>query len=113
MVFSHFSEQRKQREDKSFLQVFIHTDDTLTQNFTHSNIRKQNKPFLFGASRECSLEQITFIKRSQCNARKFVLQAGAGVLVWLLPLAWLKRRSEPFQETGSMHQTRNRHFTTR
>ena len=69
MVFFHFSEQRKQREDKSFLQVFIYTDDTLTQNFTHSNIRKQNKPFLSGASRECSLEQITFIKRSQCNAR--------------------------------------------
>ena len=28
-------------------------------------------------------------------------------------LTWLKRRSEPFHDTGSMHHTRNKHFTTR
>ena len=68
MVFSHFSKQRKQREDKSFLQVFIHTADTRTQNFTpHSNIRAQYKPSLFGVTRKCSLEQITFMKRCQVS----------------------------------------------
>ena len=34
-------------------------------------------------------------------------------IIMVAALTWLNRRSDPFHETGSMHHTRNRHFTTR
>ena len=51
--------------------------------------------------------------KDQSRIKYLVVGKSCLQFMFLIQLTWLKRMSDPFQDTGSMHQTRNRHFTTR